>query len=68
MSERRQWERARIVLLHWSRRKWTEVDPVLLAGEAAVSNAGTSPDLRIGDGKRRWSQLPRFVPEKEDAT
>lgn len=59
-------ETVRFQLLHQPRRRFARVDPVLLAGEVAICDVDSdSPDLRVGDGKRRWSELPRFVPESE---
>lgn len=52
---------ARIVLLNRTSKELAAVNPVLLAGEAVISDVGTmTPSLRIGDGVRPWTALPRF--------
>ena len=48
----------RIQLRHDTEANWTTVDPVLLAGEAAVTLAGDNKGrIKIGDGTSKWSAL-----------
>ena len=48
----------RIQLRHDTEANWTTVDPVLLAGEAAVTLDGDNKGrIKIGDGTSKWSAL-----------
>ena len=49
----------RIQLLADSLTNWTASNPILLAGEIGVANAGSmSPIFKCGDGVRPWNNLP----------
>src|ERR1700704_5751395 len=59
----------RIQLLSRSTSAFTGSDPVLLDGELSVADTGSSlPTVKIGDGVRHWSTLPKLMSNSPDYT
>ena len=55
-------KRLAVQILRATEQEWTEVDPILRAGEPALST--DTYQVKIGDGKSHWSKLD-YLGERE---
>lgn len=53
----------RIQLRRGTSAQWSAADPILAAGEPGYDT--TTGDLKVGDGVKKWSQLPSYVDNVE---
>lgn len=49
---------ARVILRNDKEERWNEVNPVLMAGEFAVSFMGGGYGFKLGDGTTHYNDLP----------